>query len=103
MNSNTIEQKPAWNKGKLVGQKLPLKLKEIWAIRIRLQLASRTRELAMFNLAIDSKLRACDLVNIHPYSQRAFWTATDLSFKDWATFEFFNRAAFHRDLFSTNP
>lgn len=44
-----------WNKGKLTGQKPPLKLKEIWAIRIRLQLAARTRDLAMFNLAIDSK------------------------------------------------
>ena len=51
-----------WNKGKLVGQKPPLKLREIWAIRIRLQLAERTRDLALFNLAIDSKLRACDLV-----------------------------------------
>src|ERR1700686_2656498 len=47
-----------WNKGKLTGQKPPLKLKGIWAIRIRLQLASRVRDLAMFNLAIDSKLRA---------------------------------------------
>ena len=54
----------AWNKGKLVGQKPPLKLKEIWAIRIRLQLAKRVRDLAMFNLAIDSKLRGCDLVNL---------------------------------------
>ena len=50
-----------WNKGKLSGQKRPLKLQEIWAIRIRLQLQHRTRELALFNLAIDSKLRACDL------------------------------------------
>jgi len=53
-----------WNKGKLLGQKPPLKLKEIWAIRIRLQLANRTRELALFNLAIDSKLRGCDLVGL---------------------------------------
>lgn len=53
-----------WNKGKLVGQKAPLRLKDIWAIRVRLQLAERTRELAMFNLAIDSKLRACDLVRL---------------------------------------
>jgi site-specific recombinase XerC len=53
-----------WNKGKLVGQKAPLKLKEIWAIRVRLQLASRYRDLALFNLAIDSKLRACDLVKL---------------------------------------
>ena len=53
-----------WNKGKLLGQKPPLKLKEIWAIRIRLQLDHRTRELALFNLAIDSKLRACDLIGL---------------------------------------
>ncbi len=53
-----------WNKGKLVGQKPPLKLKEIWAIRIRLQLSNRSRDLALFNLAIDSKLRSCDLVKI---------------------------------------
>src|SRR5271168_2857387 len=56
--------KPPWNKGKIVGQKAPFKLKEIWAIRIRLQLADRRRELALFNLAIDSKLRACDLVKL---------------------------------------
>ena len=54
----------AWNKGKLLGQKPPLKLKEIWAIRIRLQLDHRARELALFNLAIDSKLRGCDLVGL---------------------------------------
>ena len=53
-----------WNKGKLLGQKPPLKLKEIWAVRIRLQLDHRTRELALFNLAIDSKLRGCDLVGL---------------------------------------
>jgi len=51
-----------WNMGKLSGQKRPLKQQEIWAIRIRLQLQERTRDLAMFNLAIDSKLRACDLM-----------------------------------------
>ena len=54
-----------WNKGKLLGQRPPLKLKEIWAIRIRLQLTHRSRELALFNLAIDSKLRGCDLVGLH--------------------------------------
>jgi integrase len=53
-----------WNKGRLTGQKPPLKLKEIWAIRVRLQLSSRVRDLAMFNLAIDSKLRACDLTKL---------------------------------------
>jgi integrase len=53
-----------WNKSKLVGQKSPLKLKEIWAIRIRLELYHRIRDLALFNLAIDSKLRGCDLVKL---------------------------------------
>lgn len=53
-----------WNKGKLIGQKLPLKLKEIWAIRVRLQLADKKRDLALFNLAIDSKLRGRDLVKL---------------------------------------
>ena len=53
-----------WNKGKIVGQKTPFKLKEIWAIRIRLQIGHRTRELAMFDLGLDSKLRACDLVKL---------------------------------------
>jgi site-specific recombinase XerC len=53
-----------WNKGIIVGQKAPLKLKEVWAIRMRLQLAHRARELALFNLGVDSKLRACDLVQL---------------------------------------
>lgn len=51
-----------WNKGKLVGQKAPLRVKALWAIRVRLQLQGRTRDLAMFDLGIDSKLRACDLM-----------------------------------------
>lgn len=63
VSNRSITNTP-WNKGKLVGQKAPLRLKDIWAIRVRLQLARRTRELAMFNLAIDSKLRACDLVKL---------------------------------------
>ena len=53
-----------WNKGKLAGQKAPLKLKEIWSIRIRLELSKRIRDLALFNLAIDCKLRGCDLVKL---------------------------------------
>ncbi|TAK38640.1 MAG: integrase [Lysobacteraceae bacterium] len=60
----TSQQHVPWNKGKLIGQKAPLKLKDIWAIRIRLQLGHKTRDLALFNLAIDSKLRACDLVKL---------------------------------------
>ncbi len=58
------KKKAAWNKGKLLGQKPPLKLNQIWAIRIRLQLANRVRDLALFNLAIDSKLRSCDLLRL---------------------------------------
>lgn len=53
-----------WNKGRLVGQKAPLKLKEIWAIRIRLQLADKARDLALFNPAIDSERLGCDLVSL---------------------------------------
>ena len=53
-----------WNKGKLIGQKAPLKQQEVWAIRVRLELANRKRDLALFNLAIDSKLRGCDLVSL---------------------------------------
>lgn len=60
----TSDDAGLWNKGRLIGQKLPLKLKEIWAVRILLQLAQRTRNLALFNLAIDSKLRGCDLVKL---------------------------------------
>ena len=56
--------RPPWNLGRLVGPKPPLKLKEIWAIRIRLQVAQRPRDLALFNLALDSELRACDLVRV---------------------------------------
>ena len=53
-----------WNKGKLVGQKAPFKLSDVWAIRVRLQLEHRIRELALFNPGLDSKLRACDLVRL---------------------------------------
>jgi site-specific recombinase XerC len=63
-STKTTERVTPWNKGKLLGQKPPLKLKEIWAVRIRLQLDHQTRELALFNLAIDSKLRGCDLVGL---------------------------------------
>ena len=61
---NTDSQRTPWNKGRIIGQKAPLKLKEIWAIRFRLQDSERLRELALFNLAIDSKLRGCDLVRL---------------------------------------
>src|SRR6266851_2890295 len=53
-----------WNKGRLTGQKRPLKPKDVWAIRVRLQLEHRARDIALFNLAIDSKLGGCDLVRL---------------------------------------
>jgi integrase len=56
--------KEPWNKGRLIGQKRPLKPKDVWAIRVRLQLEGQKRDLALFNLAIDSKLRGCDLVSL---------------------------------------
>ena len=65
MKTDTVvNQHEPWNKGKLTGQKAPLKLKDIWAIRVRLQLSQQIRDLALFDLAIDCKLRACDLVKI---------------------------------------
>ena len=54
----------AWNKAKLIGPKPPLQPKHVWAIRTRLQLGKRIRDLALFNLAIDSKLRGCDVVSL---------------------------------------
>jgi integrase len=57
-------QRAPWNKGRLTGQKRSLKPKDVWTIRVRLQLEGRRRDLAMFNLAIDSKLRGCDLVRL---------------------------------------
>lgn len=60
---NAVHREP-WDKGKLVGQKAPFKLKDIWALRVRLQMERRVRELALFNLGIDSKLRGCDLVGL---------------------------------------
>ena len=60
-NVNAACREP-WNKGKIVGQKAPFKVKDIWALRARLQMEDQVRELALFNLGIDSKLRGCDLV-----------------------------------------
>jgi integrase len=60
----TRPQRPPWNKGRLIGQKRPLLPRQVWAIRARLELADNLRDLALFNLAIDSKLRGCDLVRL---------------------------------------
>src|ERR1035437_10020305 len=67
MEENANSELPApkqmpWNKGKLTGAKPPLRQKHVWAIRTKLQIDQRTRDLALFNLAIDSKLRGCDVV-----------------------------------------
>jgi len=58
------EKRRPWNKGKLIGAKPPLRPKHVWSIRTRLLLEGRKRDLALFNLAIDSKLRGCDVVSI---------------------------------------
>ncbi len=60
----TLIKSVPWNKGKLVGQKPPLKIREIWSIRTKLEMSNKIRDLAMFNLALDSKLRGCDLVKL---------------------------------------
>src|SRR5437588_7640536 len=60
-NASAAPREP-WNKGKLIGQKPPLRPKHVWSIRTKLQIDQRMRDLAMFNLAIDSKLRGCDVV-----------------------------------------
>ena len=60
----TPPKRVPWNKGKLTGAKPPLRPKHVWSIRTKLQIEGRTRDLAMFNLAIDSKLRGCDVVAI---------------------------------------
>jgi integrase len=59
---STAAKRTPWNKGKLIGAKPPLRTKHVWSIRTKLQLEGRTRDLAIFNLAIDSKLRGCDIV-----------------------------------------
>ena len=58
----TTPKRVPWNKGKLIGAKPPLRPKHVWSIRTKLQVEGRMRDLAMFNLAIDSKLRGCDVV-----------------------------------------
>jgi hypothetical protein len=62
--ANGTTPKIPWNKGKLLGSKPPLQTKQVWAIRTKLQVEHQLRDLAMFNLAIDSKLRGCDLVSL---------------------------------------
>ena len=63
-NATPEPKRAPWNKGKLTGAKPPLRPKHVWSIRTKLQIEGRARDLAMFNLAIDSKLRGCDVVAI---------------------------------------
>ena len=63
-NLITSAKRIPWNKGKLTGAKPPLRPKHVWAIRTKLQIDQLTRDLALFNLAIDSKLRGCDVVAV---------------------------------------
>jgi len=64
LNTVPAPKRVPWNKGKLTGAKPPLRPKHVWSIRTKLQIEGRARDLAMFNLAIDSKLRGCDVVAI---------------------------------------
>ena len=64
VNATVAPKRVPWNKGKLTGAKPPLRPKHVWSIRTKLQIEGRARDLAMFNLAIDSKLRGCDVVAI---------------------------------------
>ena len=64
VNATTTPKRVPWNKGKLTGAKPPLRPKHVWSIRTKLQIEGRARDLAIFNLAIDSKLRGCDVVAI---------------------------------------
>jgi hypothetical protein len=63
-SNDQMPRRAPWNKGKLLGTKPPLRTKRVWSIRTTLQVDGRLRDLAMFNLAIDSKLRGCDVVNL---------------------------------------
>ena len=62
-NAETVGRRP-WNRGKITGAKPPLQPKHVWAIRTQLQLEGRIRDLALFNLAVDSELRGCDVVRL---------------------------------------
>ncbi len=65
-NENCLppNKRTPWNKGKVIGARPPLRPKHVWSIRTRLLLEGRVRDLALFNLAIDSKLRGCDIVAV---------------------------------------
>lgn len=76
-NEANSENPQPWNRGKLMGSKPPLRPKHVWAVRARLQLKGRLRDLALFNLAIDSKLRGCDVVSLKKTDVAPHGYATD--------------------------
>lgn len=80
MESVVSRSRHPWNKGIVIGQKRALQPKNVWSIRVRLEMSGAIRELALFNLAIDSKLRACDLVRLRVED---LWSGS--SIKDRAT------------------
>jgi len=90
-----------WNKGKLTGAKPPLRPKHVWAIRTKLQIEGRTRDLAMFNLAIDSKLRGCDVVAIRVEDVAAGGYAS--TFATWSKRSHRRTSAAPQDCFSGGP
>ena len=71
VNATLKPKRVPWNQGKLTGAKPPLRSKHVWSIRTKLQIEGRTRDLAMFNLAIDSKLRGCNLAHERPLCARS--------------------------------
>jgi hypothetical protein len=73
-NTNSKPVRVPWNKGKVIGQKAALKPKDIWSIRVRLQIQHRAKELALFNLGFDSKLRGCDFGGV-TRARRLSWRA----------------------------
>lgn len=81
-----------WNKGRLIGQKRPLQISHIWGIRIRLELEGKVRDLALFNMALDSKLRGCDLVKLKvsdvAYRHSVSGRATELQQKTGSPVQF---------------
>ena len=74
---STAHHRLPWNKGKLIGARPPLLPKHVWSIRTRLLLEGRTRDLAMFKLAIDSKLRGYGARRVSVYKSKGQWPMHD--------------------------
>ena len=88
-NATQAPKRVPWNNGKLTGAKPPLRPKHVWSIRTKLQIEGRARDLAMFNLAIDSKLRGCDVVAIRVEDVAAGGYTADRAIVRRAVLDFF--------------